>query len=98
MHTLSIFTWWIHIASVMEWTFSILLIMHLSKIHNAREWQYLAFAMLPALVSAMSACVWHLFDNPIQLQGLVVFQANATLIGNAFMSLAARYIWETRKC
>ncbi|BBL85938.1 hypothetical protein PMYN1_Chma126 (chromatophore) [Paulinella micropora] len=98
MHTLSILTWWIHLSSVIEWTLSIFIIARLSKIQDAPEWQYLAFSMLPALASAMSACTWHLFDNPLALQGLVVFQAGATLIGNSLMSLAARYIWETRKC
>ena len=37
--------------------------------------------MLPALVSAMAACTWHLFDNSADLQGLVVLQAG--LMGKA---------------
>jgi hypothetical protein len=48
--------------------------------------------MLPALVSAMAACTWHLFDNPAALQGLVVFQAATTLLGNCCLALAALLI------
>nr|YP_002048831.1 hypothetical protein PCC_0171 [Paulinella chromatophora]ACB42621.1 hypothetical protein PCC_0171 [Paulinella chromatophora] len=98
MHALSTFTWWIHIASVIEWILAIFSVIRLSRIENASEWQWLALAMLPALISAMSACIWHLFDNAIVLQGLVVFQASSTLIGNGAMALAARQIWETRQC
>jgi hypothetical protein len=45
--------------------------------------------MTPALVSAMAACTWHLFDNAAALDGLVVLQAGCTLLGNATMALAA---------
>jgi hypothetical protein len=45
--------------------------------------------MLPALISAMAACTWHLFDNARELKGLVVFQAATTLIGNGTLALAA---------
>jgi hypothetical protein len=45
--------------------------------------------MLPALISAMAACTWHLFDNARELKGLVVFQATTTLIGNGTLALAA---------
>jgi hypothetical protein len=45
--------------------------------------------MLPALGSAMAACTWHLFDNPDQLRGLVVFQAGLTALGNACLALAS---------
>jgi hypothetical protein len=45
--------------------------------------------MVPALVSAMAACTWHLFDNPQALRGLVVLQAALTALGNGAMALAA---------
>jgi hypothetical protein len=45
--------------------------------------------MLPALVSAMAACTWHLYDNSPSLQGLVVLQAGLTTLGNATLALAA---------
>jgi hypothetical protein len=45
--------------------------------------------MLPALVSAMAACTWHLFDNTDELEGLVVLQAALTTLGNGTLALAA---------
>jgi hypothetical protein len=45
--------------------------------------------MVPALVSAMAACTWHLFDNTPALQGLVVFQAGLTALGNVALAAAA---------
>ena len=80
MHALSLGTWWIHIASVLEWSLAIVLIRQRGEVG-------LAWAMLPALVSAMAACTWHLFDNSEGLRGLVVLQASCTLVGN--MALAA---------
>jgi hypothetical protein len=44
--------------------------------------------MVPALTSAMAACTWHLFDNSPALDGLVVFQAGLTCLGNGAMALA----------
>ena len=73
MHELSFGTWWIHIASVIEWILAIVLI-------QRRGLNGLALAMLPALVSAMAACTWHLFDNSEALRGLVLLQASLTLL------------------
>ena len=82
MHELSFGTWWIHIASVIEWILAIVLI-------KRRGLTSLALAMLPALVSAMAACTWHLFDNSEALKGLVLLQASLTLLGNVVLALAA---------
>ena len=82
MHELSFGTWWIHIASVIEWILAIVLI-------QRRGLNTLALAMLPALVSAMAACTWHLFDNSEALRGLVLLQASLTLLGNVVLALAA---------
>ena len=82
MHELSFGTWWIHIASVIEWILAIVLI-------KRRGLNGLALAMLPALVSAMAACTWHLFDNSEELRGLVLLQASLTLLGNVVLALAA---------
>lgn len=82
MHELSFGTWWIHIASVIEWILAIVLI-------QRRGLNGLALAMLPALVSAMAACTWHLFDNSEALHGLVLLQASLTLLGNVVLALAA---------
>ena len=82
MHELSFGTWWIHIASVIEWILAIVLI-------QRRGLNALALAMLPALMSAMAACTWHLFDNSEALRGLVLLQASLTLLGNVVLALAA---------
>ena len=82
MHALSLGTWWIHVASVLEWCVAIVLM-------RQRRLQGMAFAMLPALVSAMAACTWHLFDNSAELRGLVLLQAGFTLLGNTTLAVAA---------
>ena len=82
MHDLSLGTWWIHVASVLEWSLAIVLL-------ERRGLRGMAWAMLPALVSAMAACTWHLYDNPDSLRSLVVIQAAFTLIGNCTLALAA---------
>jgi len=89
MHALSLPTWWIHVASVLEWGLAMIAIQRWGQQRQERAWSWLALAMLPALVSAMAACTWHLFDNASELKGLVVFQAGTTLIGNVTLALAA---------
>jgi hypothetical protein len=89
MHALSLPTWWIHIASVLEWALAMLAVQQLGVLRREEGWNWLALAMLPALVSAMCACTWHLFDNPDGLRGLVVLQAGLTTIGNLCLALAA---------
>ena len=88
MHALSLPTWWIHVASVLEWVLAMLAIQRWGTQTSDRAWSWLALAMVPALISAMAACTWHLFDNASALQGLVVLQAATTLIGNACMAVA----------
>jgi hypothetical protein len=89
MHALSLPTWWIHVASVLEWGLAMLAIQRWGQQRGEPEWTWLALAMAPALVSAMAACTWHLFDNAEALDGLVVLQAGCTLMGNATLALAA---------
>ena len=89
MHALSLPTWWIHVASVLEWGLAMLAIQRWGQQRGEPEWSWLALAMAPALVSAMAACTWHLFDNAEALDGLVVLQAGCTLMGNATLALAA---------
>jgi hypothetical protein len=88
MHALSLPTWWIHIASVIEWVLAMFAVQRLGLARRERGWQWLSLAMVPALVSAMCACTWHLFDNPGQLWGLVVLQAGLTTLGNGCLALA----------
>ena len=87
MHALSLGTWWIHIASVIEWCVAIVLM-------HRRGLPGMAWAMLPALVSAMAACTWHLFDNSEALRDLVTLQALFTVIGNSTLAWAA---WDLQR-
>lgn len=89
MHALSLGTWWIHITSVLEWLLAIFAVQAYGLKRRERGWRWLALAMLPALVSAMAACTWHVFDNAPALQGLVVLQAACTVIGNGALACAA---------
>ena len=89
MHALSLGTWWIHWASVGEWLLAIVLIQQYKPDGRDRSTRRIAWAMLPALVSAMAACTWHLYDNAEQLRWLVTLQATFTLIGNVMLAWAA---------
>ncbi len=88
MHALSLGTWWIHITSVLEWVVAMLAIQAWGARRGERGWRWLSLAMVPALVSAMAACTWHLFDNSPLLQGLVVLQAALTALGNVALAAA----------
>jgi hypothetical protein len=89
MHALSMATWWIHITSVLEWVLAMVAVQAWGVNRGETAWRWLALAMLPALVSAMAACSWHLYDNTADLQGLVVLQAGLTTIGNVTLAVAA---------
>ncbi len=89
MHALSLGTWWIHIASVLEWIAAILAIQRYGRMRGEGGWRWLSLAMVPALASAMAACTWHLFDNSAELKGLVVLQAGLTTLGNIALAVAA---------
>jgi hypothetical protein len=92
MHALSLGTWWIHVTSVVEWLLAIFAVQAYGQRRGEGGWRWLALAMLPALVSAMAACTWHLFDNAPDLQGLVVLQAACTLLGNGCLAVAAWWL------
>ena len=89
MHELSLGTWFIHIATLFEWIFAIIIIEQISTISNNKSLGLLAIAMLPNLASAMAAITWHIFDNSLELKGLVVLQAGLTTLGNICLALAA---------
>ena len=89
MHELSLGTWFIHIATLFEWTLAIIIIHHISEISKNKSLAWLAFAMLPNLASAMAAITWHIFDNSIDLKGLVVVQSALTMVGNSCLAIAA---------
>ncbi len=93
MHALSIPTWIIHISSVVEWIAAIWLIWTYGEVSGDRNWRVLSYGMLPALISAMSACTWHFFDNNPSLEWLVTIQASTTVLGNITLCLAAWWLW-----
>ena len=97
MHALSIPTWIVHVSSVIEWTVAILLVWQYAEVTKNLYWKGLSFAMLPALVSAMSACTWHFFDNDLSLQWLVTLQASMTVVGNCTLCIAAWFIYSNSK-
>ncbi len=89
MHELSLVTWFIHITSLLEWMLAIILISYIAKFNSNKGLAFLGLAMLPNLASAMAAITWHIFDNPVELKGLVVLQAGLTMIGNTTLAIAA---------
>ena len=93
MHALSLGTWFIHIATVLEWILAIILINRISHKTNNININFLAIAMLPNLSSAMAAVTWHIFDNSLELKGLVVLQSILTVIGNTCMAFTTYLIF-----
>ena len=89
MHELSLGTWFIHIATVLEWIFAIYLVVRLGIKNSDSTLKLLGISMLPNLVSAMAAITWHVFDNTDALKGLVVFQSAMTVVGNSCLAFAA---------
>ncbi len=89
MHELSLGTWFIHIATLFEWSVAIIVIDFIASITKNKALGYIALAMLPNLASAMAAITWHIFDNSLELKGLVVLQAALTTLGNICLAFAA---------
>lgn len=94
MHALSLPTWWIHISSVIEWIVAIVMVWIYARISGNLRWRALAWAMVPAVVGAMSALTWHWFDNDPNLEWIVTGQAAWTLVGNCALAAAAYWIWQ----
>ena len=89
MHELSFGTWLIHISSVIEWIFAILVINKISKYKKYNLFFWLSLAMVPNLIGAMCAITWHIYDNQEILYGLVTLQGIFTFIGNSTLAIAA---------
>lgn len=83
----------VHISSVIEWIAAIVLVWQFAELTGWGAWRALSWGMLPALISAMCACTWHLFDNLPELEWLVTVQAATTLLGNCTLCLAAWWIF-----
>ena len=97
MHELSFGTWLIHISSVIEWIFAILVINKISSYKKYNLYFWLSLAMLPNLIDAMCAITWHIYDNQENLYGLVSLQGIFTFIGNSTLALAAIMIFRGKE-
>ena len=97
MHALSFGTWLIHISSVIEWIFAILVINRISRYKKYNLFFWLSLAMVPNLIGAMCAITWHIYDNQETLYGLVALQGIFTFIGNSTLALAAIIIFKGKE-
>ncbi len=97
MHELSFGTWFIHISSVIEWIFTILVIYKISIYKEYNLFFWLSLAMIPNLIGAMCAITWHIYDNQENLYGLVSLQGIFTFIGNTTLALAAIIIFKGKE-
>ena len=89
MHELSLVTWVIHISSVIEWIVAIFIVIKIASYNEYKYFFWLGIAMLPNLIGAMCAITWHIYDNQMDLYGLVTLQGIFTLFGNTTLAIAA---------
>tara|TARA_Y100000589_G_scaffold323507_1_gene358129 strand:+ start:600 stop:902 length:303 start_codon:yes stop_codon:yes gene_type:complete len=89
LHELSFGTWIIHISSVLEWVFAIFVIYKISLYEKFKDFYWFCLAMIPNLLGAMCAITWHIYDNQMDLYGLVTLQGIFTLFGNTTLAIAA---------
>ena len=94
MHELSFVTWVIHLSSVLEWIVAIFVINHISSYKKYKSFFWLGLAMIPNLIGAMCAITWHIYDNTIQLYGLVTLQGIFTTLGNSTLAIASIYLYK----
>ena len=97
MRELSLGTWIIHISSVLEWILAIFIVNKISNYKNFEGFFWLGLAMIPNLIGAMCAITWHIYDNNIDLYGLVTLQGIFTTIGNTTLAIATFYIYKNSK-
>ena len=97
MHELSFGTWLIHILSVIEWIYTILVINKISTYKENNLFFWLSLAMVPNLIGAMCAITWHIYDNQENLYGLVSLQGIFTFIGNSTLALASIIIFKGKE-
>jgi len=93
-NALSLPTWIIHVASVVEWITAMALVWRYGDTPGNSTWKGLSWGMVPLLGGAMCACTWHFFYNAQSLEILVIFQAALTVIGNFTMWIAAFRIYQ----
>ncbi len=94
MHDLSFVTWVIHISSVLEWLVAIFIVNQIATHKMYKYFFWFGLAMIPNLIGAMCAITWHIYDNPVQLYGLVTLQGIFTTIGNSTLALASFHLYK----
>eukprot|EP00897_Mesotaenium_endlicherianum_P005592 jgi/Mesen1/5060/ME000252S04175 len=92
-NALSLPTWVIHVASVVEWVTAMALVWQYGDTKGNSAWKGLAWGMVPLLAGAMCACTWHFFYNAPSLEVLVAIQGSMTLLGNCTIWMAAYRIY-----
>ncbi|GAQ85223.1 hypothetical protein KFL_002250030 [Klebsormidium nitens] len=95
-NALSLPTWIIHVASVVEWVTAIALVWRYgdSDEPGRRAWKGLAWGMVPLLAGALCACTWHFFYNAPSLEIIVALQGFFTVLGNCTLWYAAFRIYQ----
>ncbi|KAI5083033.1 hypothetical protein GOP47_0002776 [Adiantum capillus-veneris] len=71
-NALSLPTWTIHVASVVEWIVAMGLVWRFGDNPKNAAWKGLTWGMVPLLGGAMCACTWHFFYNAESLEILVL--------------------------
>ena len=94
MHELSFATWVIHISSVLEWIVAIFIVNQIGSYNEFKKYYWFGLAMIPNLIGAMCAITWHIYDNSMQLYGLVTLQGLFTIIGNSTLAAASFYLYK----
>nr|WDB00620.1 hypothetical protein CVCH_106 [Cavernulicola chilensis] len=92
MSPLSLPTWIIHTTTLIEWIIAIELSWNYVYVKNFRKIIVLIYPMLLAFISALCACTWHIFNNTIYLEWLVVMQSLSTLLSNSTLFIALLFI------
>ncbi|KAK3239128.1 hypothetical protein CYMTET_50928 [Cymbomonas tetramitiformis] len=95
-NALSIPTWTVHIASLLEWALGMFLVWRYGDLTGNKSWRWLAWGMLPLHMSGICAITYHFFYNSNDLEVLVAVQALLTCIGNFSLWVAAYKINEAQ--
>lgn len=95
-NALSIPTWTVHIASLLEWALGMFLVWRYGDLTGNKSWRLLAWGMLPLHMSGICAITYHFFYNSNDLEVLVAVQALLTCIGNFSLWVAAYKINEAQ--
>lgn len=92
INILSLPTWIIHAGTLLEWLLIIDLIDFYMVINSSKRsfynYQFVILANFLALSSGLMACIWHIFNNHITLDWLVMLQSMLTLLSNILLLTA----------